>query len=124
MFKDTISIEVEVMEAVKFQDVDEIGANQSYEYTGGWFPVYVELIEERKQLKDIIKGMNIDKNSKIIATRHEYDFKRGDLVRFYGKEKYKIQDIKLTIDPQYANVVRMFPNARDQYTWKVIILGG
>lgn len=123
MFKNTISIEVEIMESIAFEDVDEIGEDQSYDYIGGWFPVYVEMVEEKKEVNNLIKGMNINKNSKILATRHSYDFKRGDLVRLYGRDRYKVSAVKLTIDPKYANVIRMFPQARDQYTWKVIILG-
>lgn len=123
MFKNTISIEVEIMESIAFEDVDEIGEDQSYDYIGGWFPVYVEMVEEKKEVNNLIKGMNINKNSKILATRHSYDFKIGDLVRLYGRDRYKVSAVKLTIDPKYANVIRMFPQARDQYTWKVIILG-
>lgn len=123
MFKNTISLEVEVKEALTYQDIDDIGANQTYEYIGGFFPVWVELIQEKKELRGIIQGLNIDKKSIIIATKHEHNFKRGDLVRLYGHEQYKIKNVHETIDPQYANTVRMFPNSKRMYTWKVIELG-
>lgn len=123
MFKNTISIQVEVKEAITFEDVDEIGIDQTNEYLGGWFQVWVELIQENRIPKDVIRGLNLDGNSIMVATKHEYDFKRGDLIRLYGHEEYKVKTVKMVIDPDFTNTIRMFPGAKRLYTWKLIELG-
>lgn len=123
MFKDTITIKIEVKEAITYQDVDEVGEHQLDEYMGGFFPVYVELVSYNNIPKDIIKGMNINQESIILATKHDYEFKRGDLVRLYGKDEYKVQEVSREIDPKFTNVVRMFQNSMYKYTWKIIKLG-
>lgn len=123
MFKNTITTKIEVKEAINFENIDQIGMDQDNEYLEGWFSVWAEIIEEHNLSKDIIKGMDIDENSILIATKDEYRFKRGDLVKLYGVDEYVVNKVKTVIDPKYANIIRLFPNSRRMYTWKILELG-
>lgn len=123
MFKDGITTKVDVLEAIVYTDVEQIDERQTYDHLDGWFPVYVQEIEESNVPKEIIRGLNISATSKLIATQHDYEFKRGDIIRFDGHEKYKVKTVKKTIDPNYTKIVRIFPNAKRKYLWKIIELG-
>lgn len=121
--KDNLMIvKIEVKESIIYDDLDDIGGEQDYEYHDGWIPMTVQLLAESILKDEVIKGLDSDKQSKTIFSDNEYKFKRGDIVRFYGNEEYLVRAVRVSIDPQYAKVIRMFPNAKKKYEWQRIDL--
>lgn len=103
--------------------IEEVDRNKLNDFEEGYTIFYYDLVTNRKYLTKDIPELVSNKESIIIKTITDIDFKEKDKIRLEnGSKYYSIQSVNLVLPEKYKKNVRLFPNSKNKYIEKIIEL--
>lgn len=108
-----------LIEPETIEEVDRLNPNV---YEEGFSLFNYNEVKRNRYLDKPIPELEVEKETVLIKTRADINFRKGDLVRLENNNQYVIKSIEYVVDKKYQKQIRLFPNLRERYTDKVLEL--
>lgn len=117
----TKRLQAEYKEKINHKYVEDIRDHALEDYFKGFVVFSYDSIHNKEKTINS-SGIHRTIKQKIMKTKSALPFKNGDIIRLYGKELYRVDEVSKEIPEKFVSLVASNPGVRERYEINVLVL--